>query len=91
MANETNRKTLRALLDILCDAHLVLTENGATINGTLLKLDERVAQKSPGTYSYARLADRQIGLLIHLLQEQADRCNRIAQELKTVKNSMQTT
>jgi hypothetical protein len=85
--NENNRRTLRALLDILSDAHLAITEQGASVNGAFLKLDESI-EASIGVAIYAKRPSSQIDTLIALLQEQAQRCIRIAEELETVKNNV---
>jgi hypothetical protein len=85
MANDKQRRTIHSLLETLSDAHFVLTQEGADLNAAILKVDDNQTVMSP---IHLRRAECRLATLIDLLKVHAARCERIADELETIRISL---
>jgi len=88
MPNEANRRNLKALMDILSDAHAELTQRAATINARLLDADTRNREAPGSGKTSLKFADHQLDRLLDGLLEQGERVLRIEEEIETIKDNL---
>jgi organic radical activating enzyme len=92
MPNSANQRNLRSLIDLLSDNHqeVALEANGVSVS--LGKLDEAIAHVNGKGASavniYKRQVDRRLDELVSLVYEQAQRCLRLADEVKQIKKNV---
>ena len=86
MPNTRNRTNLKGQMDLLSDAHAEITALAAEINSSILKVDNpEKAFKAAFTGKYA---DRRMGELLELLEEQAMRTHRVLAEVRAIKKNI---
>ena len=93
MPNTANRRNLKALMDLLSDAHADITATAAKVNARLVAADNPTKgkdEKGKRTFSAfdLKLADRGLGELLELLDAQQNRCQRVHEEIETIKKNL---
>jgi hypothetical protein len=80
--NEANRQSLKAALEILNNAHAIITAEAAAANALLVKADET------GNTLAAKVARNRLESLAHLLEVHGDRCFRLQAEVEEIRQNI---
>lgn len=90
MPNESNRRNLKAQMDLLSDAHADITTQAAHANHRILYADERNVQKVDGGKLALKWAGRQLEILEDMLGAQEDRIARVREEVEQIRKNLKT-
>ena len=88
MPNETNRRNIKTLMDLLSDAHADITKQASDINTTLLDVDETVHNQGAASNFYIKVANRKLAELEDLLAAQEARCARTQAEVVEIRKNL---
>lgn len=93
MPNTANRSTLKALMDLLSDAHADITARAITVNNHLLAADNPTKGKDEQDkrkFSEFELkwAGRGLDDLLQLLDAQQNRVQRVYEEIEQIKKNL---
>lgn len=87
MPNTTNRKNLKAVIDILSDGHQEVAMKAADVNRVLLDLDER-SNSGAGVGLSLRASIRHLGELEEHLEAQEARARRVRDEISEIRKNL---
>lgn|GEM_PF-5424250 len=86
MPNESNRRQLKALIDLLNDGHSEITMKAAKINALILESD---TDPDKG-FAALKVVYSQFGLLLDGLRAQGRRVKRVRKEIEEIRNNLKT-
>jgi hypothetical protein len=90
MPNESNRRNLKAQMDLLSDAHADITAQAAHCNTRIIVADEQNTAKPGHGSTSLKWAGRQLESLEALLEQQRLRVLRVAAEVKAIRENLKT-
>jgi len=88
MPNTRNRQNVRALVAILSDAHAEIAATAVRVTTKLANADSRESARSGNGDIVRKWAAREFECLEDLVNEQAQRCHRMRQELIQIRNNI---
>ena len=90
MPNESNRRNLKAQMDLLSDAHADITAQAAHCNARIIVADEQNVAKPGSGSTSLKWAARQLETLEELLDAQEDRLARVREEVEQIRKNLKT-
>jgi hypothetical protein len=78
--NDTARRNLKNLMDLLSDSHSEITDKAARVNAFMLKSGNEITRAS--------MAQRSLAVLEEALDAHAARCIRVRDEIGQIKNNL---
>jgi len=86
MPNTRNRANLKAMVDLLSDAHQQIVDEAQRANSLLLTVDDKTKKDSNGTR--AKWAGRAIERMEEEVKQQSLRCVRVLAELQQIRKNI---
>jgi hypothetical protein len=93
MPNTANRRTLKAMMDLLSDNHAEITATAAKVNAALVEADglavgDNTLSDIKKSSFKRNLADRHLDTLTVLLASQATRTQRVLAEVEEIQKNI---
>lgn len=83
--NENARKNLKNLIELMCDGQQEVSMSAALVNKHLVSMGENPKQAG----LFGRLAGARLDDTIEMIEAQALRCLRVADELREIRKNLQ--